>query len=114
LGVTLGLTVSLEQANDLIRAAFSLTDIKSGKILGGDTLTAPASDLFTIEDKLTNGVADALQLPLRSEEKQALGTHSTNLPEAYQYYVQGRGYLQDPRKAENLTSAEIVFKQALK
>jgi eukaryotic-like serine/threonine-protein kinase len=51
---------------------------------------------------------------LRNEEKQALGAHSTNQPEAYQYFVQGRGYLQDWRKPENLTSAEIVFKQALK
>ena len=114
LGVSLGLAVRLEQANDLVRAAYSLTDTKSGRNLAGDSFTAPVSDLFTIEDKLINGVATALQFPLRSEEKQALGAHSTNLPEAYQYYVQGLGYLQDPRKPENLTSAEIVFKQALK
>jgi hypothetical protein len=114
LGVTLGLTVSIVQANDLVRAAYSLTDAKSGRNLAGDSITAPVSDLFTIEDKLTNGVAAALELPLRSEEKQALGARSTNFPEAYQYYMQGRGYLQDPHKAENLTSAEIVFKQAIK
>ncbi|HYM76230.1 MAG TPA: tetratricopeptide repeat protein [Candidatus Dormibacteraeota bacterium] len=114
LGVTLGLTVSLEQANDLVRAAYSLTDAKSGKNLAGESITAPVSDLFLIEDKLTNGVAAALELPLRSEEKEALVARSTNFPEAYQYYVQGRGYLQDPHRAENLTSAEIVFKQAIK
>src|SRR5580692_1214138 len=114
LGVTLGVNVSLEQANDLVRASYSVTDAKSGKNLAGDSITSPVSDLFTIEDKLTNGIAAALQIPLRSEEKQALGAHSTNSSEAYQYYVQGRGYLQDPRKTENLTSAEIVFKQALK
>jgi tetratricopeptide (TPR) repeat protein len=114
LGVTMGLTVTLEQANDLVRAAYSLTDAAGGKILAGDTITAPVSDLFAIEDKLTSGVAAALDLPLRSDEKQALGAHSTAFPEAYQYYVQGRGYLQDPHKKENLASAEIVFKQALK
>jgi serine/threonine-protein kinase len=114
LGVTLGLSVSLEQANDLVRAAYSLTDAKSGKNLAGDSITAPISDLFTIEDKLANGVAAALELPLRSEEKQALGAHSTTNPEAYQYFVQGRGYLQEPSRPENLTSAEILFKQALK
>ncbi len=113
-GVNLGLTVSIEEANDLVRAAYSLTDAKSGKNLAGDSITAPVSDLFTIEDKLTNGVAAALELPLRSEEKQALGTHSTSFPEAYQYFVQGRGYLQESRRPETLTSAEIVFKQALK
>jgi len=113
-GVGLGLTVSLEQAGDLVRAAYSLTDAKSGKNLAGAQITAPVSDLFTIEDQMANGVASALQISLRSDEKQAFGAHSTSLPEAYQYYVQGRGYLQDPRKPENLTSAEIVFKQALK
>jgi eukaryotic-like serine/threonine-protein kinase len=113
-GVNLGLTVSLEQANDLFRASYSLTDAGSGKNLAGAQITAPVSDLFTIEDQIANGVAAALQMSLRSEEKQALGAHSTSLPEAYQYFVQGRGYLQDSRKPENLTSAEIVFKQALK
>jgi len=114
LGVTLGLNVSLEQSNDLLRASYSLTDAQSGKNLAGDSITAPVSDLFTIEDKLTNGVATALQLPLRSDEKQALGAHGTSLSDAYQYFVQGLGYLQDPRKPGNLTSAEIVLKQALK
>jgi tetratricopeptide (TPR) repeat protein len=113
-GVNLGLTVSLEQSNDLVRASYSLTDAKSGKNLAGDSITAPVSDLFTIEDKLANGAASALQLPLRSEEKQALGAHATTQPEAFQYFVQGRGYLLNPRNPENLTSAEIVFKQALK
>ena len=51
---------------------------------------------------------------MHNEEKQALGAHSTNQPEAYQYFMQGRGYLQEWRKPENLTSAEIVFKQAIK
>ena len=114
LGVNLGLAVSIEQANDMVRASYSLTDAKSGKNLAGDSVTAPVSDLFTIEDKVANGVAAALKIPLRTEEKQALGAHATNFPEAFQYFVQGRGYLQDPRKPENLTSAEIVFKQALK
>jgi tetratricopeptide (TPR) repeat protein len=113
-GISLGLAVSLEQANDLVRASYSMTDAKTGRILAGDSITAPVSDLFNIEDKLTNGVAAALQLPLRSEEKQGLDAHSTTLPEAFQFFVQGRGYLLETRKPENLTSAEIVFKQALK
>ncbi len=113
-GVSLGLSLSLEQAGDLVRAAYSLTDAKSGKNVAGAQITAPVSDLFTIEDQVANGVASALQISLRSDEKQAFGAHSTSQPEAYQYFVQGRGYVQDWRKPENLTSAEIVFKQALK
>ena len=113
-GVTLGLAVSLKQDGDLVRAAYNLIDTGTGKNLAGDSITAPVSDLFTIEDKLTSGVADALYVSLRPEERQALGAHATTLPEAFQYFAQGLGYLQHSAERESLTSAEIVFKQALK
>jgi len=114
LGADLGLSVSLEKANDLVRASYSLTDATSGKNLAGDSITAPVSDLFTIEDKLTNGVADALHITLRAEERQALAAHSTTMPEAYQYFLEGVGYLRLNAQPEALNSAETVFKQALK
>jgi len=114
LGANLGLTVSLAQSNDLVRASYSLTDAQSGKNLAGDSITAPVSDLFAIEDKLTNGVADALQISLRTEERQALTAHATTLPEAYQYFLEGIGYLQRNGVPEGLASAQILFKQALK
>jgi tetratricopeptide (TPR) repeat protein/TolB-like protein len=114
-GVNLGLAVSLKQDNDLVRAAYNLTDAVTGKNLAGDTITAPVSDPFAIEDKLTTGVASALQIPLRTEEQKALVEHATNLPEAFQYYVQGIGYLRSGRRdPESMTSAEILFNQALK
>jgi serine/threonine protein kinase/tetratricopeptide (TPR) repeat protein len=113
-GVNLGLAVSLKQDGDLVRAAYNLIDASTGKNLAGDTITAPVSDLFTIEDKLTSGVADALYVSLRPEERQALGAHATTLPEAFQYFAQGLGYLQHSAERESLTSAEIVFTQALK
>jgi tetratricopeptide (TPR) repeat protein len=113
-GVNLALIVSLKKDGDLVRAAYSLTNTGTGKNLAGDTITAPVSDLFTIEDKLTSGVADALQISLRAEERQALGSHSTTLPEAFQYLVEGIGYLREGNKPESRASAETVFKQALK
>ncbi len=114
LGANLGLAVSLEQANDLLRASYSLTDARSGKNIAGDSITAPVSDLFTIEDKLTSGIARALNVSLRSEERQALAAHATTVPEAYQYFLQGIGYLQSQHQRDALTSAEIMFKQGLK
>jgi serine/threonine protein kinase/Tfp pilus assembly protein PilF len=111
-GANLGLSISLKQDDQLLRATYSLIDSKSDKNLASDSITAPVSDLFTIEDKLTAGVAEALQINLRSEERQALGAHATTLPAAYQYFMQGLGYLRPQREA--LTSAETLFKQALK
>jgi tetratricopeptide (TPR) repeat protein len=113
-GVNLGLAVSLKQDGGLLRASYNLIDTTTDKNLASDSITAPVSDLFTIEDKLTSGVADALHINLRSDERQALGAHATTLPEAYQYFVEGLGYLRQRSKPEALTSAETVFKQALK
>jgi tetratricopeptide (TPR) repeat protein len=113
-GANLALGVSLKKDGDLVRAAYSLTNTSTGKNLAGDTITAPVSDMFTIEDNLTSGVADALKISLRTEERQALGAHSTTLPDAYQFFVEGIGYLREGNKAESRTSAETVFKQALK
>jgi tetratricopeptide (TPR) repeat protein len=113
-GVNLGLAVSLRQDGELVRSTYSLIDTKTDKNLAADSITAPASDLFAIEDKLTGGIADALKIGLRTEERQALGGHSTTLPGAYQYYVEGLGYLQDRVQRESLTSAAVVLKQALK
>jgi tetratricopeptide (TPR) repeat protein len=113
-GANLGLTITLKQDGDLVRASYSLVDTGTDKNLGGDSITAPVSDLFTIEDKLTSGVADALHIPLRDEERQALGAHATTLPEAYQYFVEGQGYLRQRARPEALASAQTVFKQALK
>ena len=113
-GVNLGLAVTLKQDGELVRASYSLIDTKTDKNLAADSVTAPVSDLFTIEDKLTAGIADALHINLRNEERQALGAHSTTLPEAYQYYVQGLGYLQQPKERDSLASASVVFKQAVK
>ncbi len=113
-GVNLGLAVSLKQDGDLVRAAYSLIDTSTDKNLAGDSITAPVSDLFAIEDKLTSGVADALHISLRADERQALGAHATTMPAAFQYFVEGMGYLRQSSKPEALASAETVFKQALK
>ncbi len=113
-GANLGLTLSLNQDGQLVRATYSLIDSKTDKNLAADSITAPVSDLFTIEDKLTAGVAEALQIHLRTDQRQALGAHSTTMPEAYQYFVQGLGYLQQSAQRETLDSAATMFEQALK
>jgi len=111
-GANLGLTVSLKQEDQLVRATYSLIDAKTDKNLAADSLTAPISDLFAIEDKLTSSIANALNVSLRTDEKQALAGHATTIPEAYQYFLEGQGYLRPQREA--LTSAEAMFQQALK
>jgi serine/threonine-protein kinase len=53
-------------------------------------------------------------LELQPQEKRALQAHGTTEPAAYDFYLQGRGYLQDFVKPENVENAIKVFNNALK
>ena len=48
-----------------------------------------------------------LQLPIASEVQAAA-------PAGYEYYVRGRGYLQDYEKPENIDSAIVEFEHAIR
>lgn len=113
-GVNLGLRVDLQRSGDLVRVASTLTDAKTGHVLAAKSFDAPVSDPFKIEDEVSNGVAAALGFTLRPEERRELVSHGTSLPEAYNYYLQARGYLDDPFKPENANSAIAVLGEALK
>ncbi len=108
------LQMALQSSTDLLRVNYTLLDAKSGRTLAGDNVTAPASDPFALEDKVAEGISSALQIALRPDERAALDMHGTVLPAAYDYYLQGRGYLQAFYKPENLTSALTMFDEGLK
>jgi serine/threonine-protein kinase len=113
-GVNLGMRVDLQRSGDLVRVGSTLLDAKTGRTLAGKSFDAPISDPFKIEDEVANGAAEALGVSLRPEERRELVSHGTNLPEAYNYYLRARGYLDDPFKPENANSAIALLNQALK
>jgi serine/threonine protein kinase/tetratricopeptide (TPR) repeat protein len=113
-GVNLGLRVDLQRSGDLLRVTSTLLDAKTGRVLAAKSFDAPLSDPFKIEDEVADGAAAALGVTLRPEERRELVEHGTNLPEAYNYYLQARGYLDVPFKPENANSAITLLGEALK
>lgn len=113
-GANLGLSVSLEQTGDLLKVSYSLRNAENGGLLGGDSVTVPAADVFAVEDDIAGGTVKALQLKLRPEEETRLKMHGTTSPAAYQFYLQGRGYLVDHTKLDNVENAILMNNQALK
>ena len=55
----------------------------------------------------------SLELELAPQERDALTDHGTIRPAAYDFYLQGRGYLRDYQKPESIDSAITVFTKAL-
>jgi tetratricopeptide (TPR) repeat protein len=92
---------------------YTLASVKNGQQLTANTLTAPTSDPFTLQDQVADGVIQALKITLRPEEQAALSVHGTTQPAAYEYYLEGRGYLEAPARGDNATNALTVLDRAL-
>jgi serine/threonine-protein kinase len=118
LGATSALTLALTRDGDLVHAAYTISqpDKSSNqpRVLASGTVTAPVSDMFSIESQLATATASALNIPLRTDEQRALAARGTTFPEAYQYFLQGRGYLLQTFTPESFKSAQTMFKEALR
>jgi tetratricopeptide (TPR) repeat protein len=112
-GVNLGLEGIVERSGPMVRVTYHLINAQTARQLSAETITAPASDPFALEDDVAAGVARALELELNPQEQSVLTPPRTTEPAAYDFFLRGRGYLQDYQKPENLESAISVFNHAL-
>jgi serine/threonine protein kinase/tetratricopeptide (TPR) repeat protein len=112
-GVNMVLEGSVQQAAGMIRIAYALTDAVTRRQLRADIITAGAGDPFAAEDQVVASVLSNLEIELQPRERSALAAHGTQQPAAYDYYLRGRGYLQDYHRAENIESAIAAFQRAL-
>ena len=113
LGVNLVIEGSFHQLGDKMRVTYNLVDARTSRVLRADAITAAASDPFSLEEQVVESAVRALDVELTNEERQALAAHGTNQPQAYDFYLRGRGYLQDYQKMENIDSAIGLFQRAL-
>lgn len=112
-GANLGVEVNIERAAGRVRVNYALIDAKLHQQIAGDTITASSDDPFALEDQVAESLVGALQLQLGPQEKKVLTQHDTAQPAAYDYYLQGRGYLEDFHKPENVGNAIVEFNRAL-
>jgi tetratricopeptide (TPR) repeat protein len=112
-GVNLALEGNLSRSGARIRINYILVDTGTHRQLKADSITAAASDPFAVQDQVVNGALRMLELVAQPPELESLANHGTEVPGAYDFYLQGRGYLQDYDKTENLDSAITVFQRAI-
>jgi len=112
-GVTIVLEGNLRRSGDNLRINIALVDARTRRQLRAASLTVPASDPFAVQDEVVKAVVGMLDLDVPSDEFQKLETHGTQLASAYDLYLQGRGYLQNYDKQENIDNAIRAFSSAL-
>jgi serine/threonine-protein kinase len=111
--VDLVLAVGLQNAPGKMRITCSLIDPRTHEQVDARTVTGDAADLFAVEDNAVTEVFGMLPKDIRSEQP-APSEVLAAVPAAYEYYVRGRGYLQEYQTSENIDSAVKEFEQALK
>jgi Tfp pilus assembly protein PilF len=97
-----------------VRINLSLIDTRTAKQLRTDTITAPAKDLFALQDRVVSSAVDMLNVQAQPQQAEELVAHGTTVPSAYDFYVQGLGYLQRPDQHQNTDNAIALFQRALK
>lgn len=112
-GVNLVLEGSLHKSGQQVRVNYILVDARTRRQLRAESLTFAAMDSFAAEDAVVNGATQMLELEIQGLQRKALESHGTQVAGAHDYYLQGRGYLQNYDRAENLDSAVQVFERAL-
>ena len=112
-GVNLVLEGGLEQSGRMVRINYSLVDGRTRRQLRAATLTADASDPFSVQDRVVEGATNMLNLELGPQQRNLLTEHGTTQPAAYDLYLRGRGYLQDYARPEAIETAIADFSSAV-
>ena len=103
---------SLQRDGERIRVSVQLVDVKEGRTLWANAFDVPATNIFSIEDTISEHVVQALTLKLSEAEQARLGNHSTADPVAYELYLQGRFYLNNFTE-DGTKLARKYFEQAI-
>ena len=112
-GVTLVVEGNLQRSGDRVRINIAMVDAGTRRQVRAESLTVAASDPFAVQDQVVNAAVGMLQLEVQPGEREALEAQGTETASAYDFYLQGLGYLQNYDKMENIESAIKVFDTAL-
>ena len=81
---------NLQKSGDHLRVTARLINVSDGASLWAGTFDEKMTDVFAVQDAISQKVADALALRLSGEEKERLTRRYTDNLEAYQLYLTGR------------------------
>jgi TolB-like protein/Flp pilus assembly protein TadD len=81
---------SVQRSDDRIRVTARLINVADGSSLWAGTFDEKFTDVFGVQDAISQKVADALALRLRGKEQQRLTKRYTENIEAYEFYLRGR------------------------
>ena len=103
---------SVRKAGGRVRITAQLIDGSSDGHIWAERYDRDFSDIFSLQDEISQAIVAALKIKLLPDEKKAITNRSTNDPAAYQSYLMGRHY-QTLHGARNLEIAIRFCRRAV-
>ena len=112
LGVAHMLEGSVRRSGGRVRVTAQLISVQDGCHLWSERYDRELTDVFKIQDEISQAIANALRVRLTRENRPAVILNATEDPEAYANYLRGR-YCWNQRTANSLTASIGFYEQAL-
>jgi DNA-binding winged helix-turn-helix (wHTH) protein/Flp pilus assembly protein TadD len=112
LGVDAVVEGSIQRAGNLLRVTVQMVGVRDGVALWADKFNTVLTNIFAVQDAISEQVACALSSRLTSEKRERLRKRYTQSTDAYQAYLKGR-YFWNKRNIEGFRKAIEYFKAAI-
>lgn len=112
LGVDYILDGNIKKAGERLRVTVQLLNISENATIWATSIDETLTDVFTLEDTLSNRVLEALLPQLTGSELEDFSKRGTEDPEAFEHYLRGRYYFNSFTE-EGFAKAFVSFHSAI-
>jgi TolB-like protein/DNA-binding winged helix-turn-helix (wHTH) protein/tetratricopeptide (TPR) repeat protein len=106
------LSGAIQRSGDQIRVTVQLVHVASGRTIWSEKFDRTFTDIFGIQDSISDSVVRSLALNLTTDEQKQLGKHYTTNVAAYDSYLMGL-YFWNKRSKDGLEKAINYFQRAV-
>jgi serine/threonine-protein kinase len=112
-GANLVVTGNLQLLRDMFRLTLNLIDAKNLRQLNSSVIDIKAENIFALQDQSVTRLLEMLKLELNPQSRGVIQAGTTTVPGAYEFYLQGLGYLQRYEDVPNLDAAISLFEHSI-
>ena len=109
-GANLAVTGSLQFLGSVLRLTLNLVDAEKLRQISSSVIDVKKENISILQDRSVIKLLEMLNIELDPGQEDIFKAGNTTDPEAYEYYVRGRGYLQRYENLENIDEAIRLFK----
>lgn len=110
---TLAVYGSVQRLADQIRLTLNVVDTETLRQIKSELISVPTDSLQRLQDEAVLTLAGMLNIERETRTELPLTAGGTIVSESYEFYLEGRGYLQDYQDPENIERAISLFERAI-